>query len=127
MANKFKTALGQKGNAKSPSGIENSEHHDMSWSKKTSDVVPGAVESITADTVEHATKPGQLVRFTNTAAAVAFVWVGEAGTSPTPAIGNALAIPPNSAIMIPMPCLVNEKSPAYKCSAGTVQAAVFEM
>lgn len=127
MANKYKSALGQKGSAKSPSGIENSEHHDHSWSRKVSNIVPGAIEVITTDTAEHATNPGQLVRFTNTAATVAFVWIGEAGTSPTPTIANALAVEPNSSIMVPMPCLVNQKSPAYKASAATVQAVVFEM
>lgn len=128
MANKFQPMAGQKNTARSPSGIDNSEHHDLSASKKTNDTTPGCIEVITADTAEHATQPGQLVRFANTAAATAFVWIGEAGSAPgSPAIADSLAIPPNSAIMVPMPNPVSGKSPAYKCSAATVQAAVFEM
>lgn len=128
MANKFQSIAGQKGSVKSPSAVDNAEHHDLSQSKKTNDTTPGCVESITADTAEHATQPGQLVRFANTAAATAFVWIGEAGASPgAPAIADSLAIPPNSAIMVPMPNPVSGKSPAYKCSAATVQAVIFEM
>lgn len=127
MANKAKPILGQKGSARSPSGIENAEHHDLSFSKKVNDTTPGCVEVIFNDTAEHATKPSQLVRFANTAASVAYVWIGEAGSSPTPGITNALALPPNSVMMVVMPNLVSDKSPAFKASAATVQAIVFEM
>lgn len=129
MANKFQTSLGQKGTAKSPSAVDNSEHNDLSWSKKVSDTTPGAIASILNDTSEHAALAGQLVRFTNTTGSIAFIWVGESGTAPgTPDVTNSLALPPNGVMMIVMPCPIDDKkSPAFKCSATTVQAVVFEL
>lgn len=126
MANKAKGIIGQKGFAKSPSGIDNSEHCDMSGSKKIIDTTSGAVQEIFADADEHAGKAGQLVRFTNIANTVAFVFIGEAGEDPAPSVTNALAIPPNGVLTVVLPELVSGKSPAFKCSAATVQAVVFE-
>lgn len=129
MANKFKKQDGQKQSASAPSAIANAQNYDLAAASAQIETVPASVETITIATTETPVKVGQLVRFTNTAAAVAFVWTGVQGESPggTPAIADSLAIPPNSAIVVKFGQPVDSsKSPAFKLSAATVQAAIFE-
>lgn len=129
MANQYVSKPGQNTGARSPSGIVNAEHHDLSSAGKKISVVPGAIEQIVADsTIETPLKKKQMVRLANTTASVAFVWIGEAGLAPVAVdITNGLAIQPNETIIISSGELVNGKSCAIKTSANTVQAVLFEV
>jgi hypothetical protein len=126
MANNHVNKPGQRQSATSPSGIANSQNYDLAPAAAVIDTAPATIEAISIATTEVVVKPNQLVRFTNTAAAVAFVWVGAAGASAAPTISNALAIPPNSAITIKFGQRADGLSSAFRMSAATVQAAILE-
>jgi hypothetical protein len=80
-----------------------------------------------ASNTETVLQPRQMVRFFNTTASVAFVWLGDAGTSPGSVdITNALAIAPNSAMTVATAELLDGNAIAFKTSAATVQAATLE-
>lgn len=127
MANNYRKPDGQRQSASAPSAIVNSQQYDLAPAATKISTVPATLEAISIVTTEVVVKPGQLVRFTNTAAATAFVWVGAAGASPVgPAIADSLAIPPNSSIIVKFGQRVDGLSNAFKMSAATVQAAIFE-
>jgi hypothetical protein len=129
MANKYSDKPGHKNGAKSPSGIDNAEHHDLSGSKKVMALCAGTIDSISANSaVENAVQPRQIVRFFNTTGGTAFVWTGEAGSAPvTVDVTNGLAIGAGQELILAMGELVSGKSTAFKTSAAGVQAALLEV
>ena len=128
MADKYVDKHGHKHGAKSASGIKNAEHHDKSGSKKTIDVIPGTIKEIVSDsTVETPVEDRVLVRAFNTGLAVAYLWIGEAGSAPvTVDATNGIALGPESGEIIATGHLVSGKSVAIKASVSGVQVIIFE-
>jgi len=119
--------VGIRNHASSPSSIANMEHHDPSGSQKNLDGSAATVKAIHSDAVEHTIEDFAVLRVANTTNAVAYLWVGEAGSSPgAPAITNAIAIMPETSEMIFCGAFDDsQKSVAFKASIAGLQ--VIEM
>ena len=125
--------LNLKNKARNPGSIANDEHNDSSGAQRSANGDIIAIDRIlsSAEATAAAGTPvpqrGTL-RIANTAAAWAFVYIGDEGTAPaTPDITNAIAIAPNSSTMIYTGIPSSEmKALVVKASAGTVQVVIMQ-
>ncbi len=125
--------LNLKRTSRNPSSIANDEHNDAAGAGRSANgdilciqrVIPAAEATAAAGTP--VPERGTL-RIANTAAAWAFVYIGEEGTVPaTLDITNSMAVAPNSSTMLYSGVSTDaKKSLVLRVSAATVQAIVMK-
>ena len=125
--------LNLKKTSRNPGSIANDEHNDAAGANRSANgdilcidkVIPAADATAAAGTP--VPERGTL-RIANTAAAWAFIYIGEEGSVPaTLDITNSMAVAPNSSTMLFSGVSSNAmKSLMVKVSAGTLQVIVMK-
>ena len=123
--------LNLKRTSRNPGSIVNDEHNDASGAGRSANgdilcierVIPAAEATVAANVPQRGT-----LRIANTAAAWAFVYVGEEGTLAAALdITNSMAVAPNSSTMLFTGVPTTDmKSLQVKVSAATVQVIVMK-
>ncbi len=74
--------IGLKNHSRSPSAIENAQHHDPSRSKKVIKGIAAQIKEIFNDALVHPVTDDSLVRIANDTGATIYAWVGDFGDEP---------------------------------------------
>lgn len=129
MANKWEANPRLK-TARSPSSVNNQQHHDKSLSERDINGSPGTIGKIISNANTLQSVPElSVLRVTNTTASTQFLFIGEEADAPAgaPVLAEGFALPPNSVENFYVGQLLSKKSVHIKASDAGVQVVVAEL